>query len=174
MQDPDVVFESSRLAGRRWRPEDFDALYAVYSDPVAMRWVGEGEPITREQCEKWFEVTAANYAKRGYGMFALVERASGRVVGFGGLVHPGGQEEAEVKYAFLQSHWGRGLASEAVPALLEYGAARHGLRRIIATVAPDNLASQRVLAKAGMTRAEARLNDDGSTTLVFEWRARPL
>jgi ribosomal-protein-alanine N-acetyltransferase len=136
-----------------------------------MRWVGDGRPISRSECEEWIKVTEANYAKRGYGMFALVERDSGAIVGFAGLVHPGGQLEPEVKYAFLRAHWGVGLATEAVPRLLAYGASAHGLRRIIATVAPGNLVSQRVLAKAGMVLAHHRSNGDGSTTLVFEWRA---
>ena len=95
----------------------------------------------------------------------------GQVVGFCGLVHPGGQAEAEVKYAFLRSHWGQGLASEAVPALLAYGATQHRLTRIIATVAPANLASQRVLTKAGMSLSHQRRNEDGSLTCVYEWVA---
>lgn len=166
-----VIFDSARLRCRRWIASDFDALYAVYSDPEAMRWVDDGEPITRAECEQWFTVTAANYAKRGYGMFALEERVSGDVVGFCGLVHPGGQLDAEIKYAFRRDHWGKGLASEAVPQLLAYGAGHHGLSRIIATVAPDNAASQRVLAKSGMRFSQRRINDDGSVTLVYEWLA---
>jgi RimJ/RimL family protein N-acetyltransferase len=48
------------------------------------------------------------------------------------------------------------------------------MRQVIATVAPANLASQRVLAKAGMAEVEQRANDDGSTTCVFEWRGTSL
>jgi ribosomal-protein-alanine N-acetyltransferase len=166
-----LVFETSRLRCRRWIKSDFDPLYAVYSDSDAMRWVDDGQPITRAECERWFEVTHTNYRLRGYGMFALEDRESGEVVGFCGLVHPGGQVEAEIKYALRRSRWGAGLASEAVPALLSYGAQEHGLTRIIATVAPDNIASQRVLAKAGMRLAQRRTNDDGTTTLVFAWSA---
>lgn len=167
-----VVFRSERLLCRRWIPEDFGPLLAVYSDAEAMRWIGDGKPITRSECEEWFRVTDANYAKRGYGMFALVELASGSVIGFAGLVHPGGQPEPEIKYALLRSHWGRGLASELVPHLLAYGAEAHGLQRIIATVAPGNLVSQRVLAKSGMVLHSRRVDDDGDTTLVFEWTAK--
>jgi ribosomal-protein-alanine N-acetyltransferase len=166
-----TIFQSERLLCRRWIPEDLEALMAVYCDVQAMRWVGDGTPITRSQCEEWFKVTEANYAKRGYGMFTLVEHESSSVVGFAGLVHPRGQPEPEIKYALLRSQWGRGLASELAPALLAYGASAHGLRRVLATVAPGNLASQRVLAKAGMALATRRANEDGSTTLVFEWRA---
>ena len=115
-------------------------------------------------------MTESNYDRLGYGMFALEDRAAGRVVGFAGLVHPGGQPDAEIKYAFLRSEWGRGLASEAVPALLAHGASRHGLRRVIATVAPENLPSRRVLDKAGMTLVEQR-RDGPSEILVYEWLA---
>ena len=165
------VFETQRMRCRRWVDADFEPLLAVYSDPEAMRWVGDGKPISQEECEAWFQVTEANYAKRGYGMFALEETSSGRVIGFCGLVHPGGQELPEVKYAFLRSHWGQGLASEAIPGLLTYGNQYHSLLQIIATVALGNLASQRVLAKSGMRLSHRRTNEDYSVTLVFTWAA---
>lgn len=167
----EALFKTERLLCRRWQAQDIGPLHAVYSDPEAMRWVGDGQPLSRARCEEWFQVTETNYARRGYGMFALVEQASGTVVGFCGLVHPGGQHEPEIKYAFARAQWGRGLASEVVPALLAYGAARHGLQSIIATVAAKNLASQRVLLKAGMVLQKLRRNEDGSTTNVYEWHA---
>jgi RimJ/RimL family protein N-acetyltransferase len=135
-----------------------------------MRWVDDGQPITLAECAHWFEVTRANYEKRGYGMFALEEKASGKVIGFIGIVHPGGQIEAEVKYAFLRSHWGQGLATEAVTGLIDYGARVHGLSYMIATVAPANIASQRVLLKSGMERGELVDNDDGTQTQLFQWQ----
>jgi RimJ/RimL family protein N-acetyltransferase len=98
-----ALFQTNRLRCRRWTSADFDAVYAIYSDPVAMQWVGEGKPIAREACEKWFAVTEANYQTRGYGMFALDDLATGLMVGCCGLIHPGGQPEAEIKYAFLRS-----------------------------------------------------------------------
>ena len=167
----DTVVITARLVARRWRTSDLDALLAVYGDADAMRWVGEGRPITRPECEQWLEVTQANYEKRGYGMFALEEQASGTVVGFCGIVHPGGQIEPEVKYAFLRSQWGRGLATEAVGGLVEYGERSHALSYMIATTDPAITASHRVLRKAGFERGELRDNDDGSQTLLFYWRS---
>ena len=93
----DVVFTTDRLTVRRWRDADLPVLRAVYGDADAMRWVGEGRPITEDECVQWLGVTRANYGKRGYGMFAVEETTSADVVGFCGLVHPGGQLEAEVK-----------------------------------------------------------------------------
>ena len=75
-----------------------------------------------------------------------------------------------MKYAFLRTHWRQGLATEAVGDLLKYGEDSHGLTHMIATVDPENLASQKVLTKVGMAKTELRENEDGSQTQVFEWR----
>ena len=168
---PQVVFTTARLVARRWTHADIDAVEVVYGDADAMRWVGDGQPITRAECEQWMEVTFANYRTRGYGMFTLEDESSVSVIGFAGIVHPGGQSEPEIKYALLRAHWGRGVATEAAAGLLEYGATHHRLSRIIATTHPANIASHRVLLKAGMERGELRPNADGSQTLLFIWRA---
>lgn len=168
---PEILFETPRLIARQIGPADLADMLAVYGDEDAMRWVGDGKPITRDEAVGWLQVTADNYRKRGYGMSALVLRESGEIVGFCGLVHPGGQPEAEIKYALKRSYWGRGIATEAAAAMLAYGSQRHGLRYIIATTDPENIASHRVLVKAGMTRGDLVLEDDGSSTQVFEWRA---
>lgn len=165
------VFDSARLSCRRWRAADLPALLAVYGDPEAMRWVGDGDTLTAEDCANWLQVTEENYRQRGYGMFALEARDSGKVIGFCGLIHPGGQVEPEVKYAFLREHWGKGLASEVLRPLLTWGHEQCGLKRIIATIAPENAASCRVLIKAGMDFVEIRTEEDGCFSDVYEWIA---
>lgn len=166
----DTLFLTPRLRCRRWADADLPQVFAVYSDPQAMRFVGDGQPLTPEQAREWMDVTARNYATRGYGMFALEDRASGAVVGFCGIVHPGGQPEPEVKYAFLQQAWGRGLATEAVAALLAHAHRAFGLERVIATVAEGNAGSQRVMDKVGARLVQRRDRPDGHVTRVYEWR----
>ncbi|MEK8034911.1 GNAT family N-acetyltransferase [Ideonella sp. DXS29W] len=168
---PAAVFETSRLVARRVEVADAAAMHKVYGDAGAMRWVGDGKPLDLTQCEHWVEVTHRNYAARGYGMFALVSRESGLVIGFCGLVHPGGQAEAEIKYALCREHWGKGLASEAAAAMLAVASTDFGLQQVIATTATENVASHRVLLKAGMQRGPVQRNDDGSETQVFVWQA---
>ena len=167
----DSEFKTERLLVRRWRDSDLPALLAVYGDAEAMRWVGDGRAITQEECVQWLGVTRSNYEKRAYGMFAIEEHASPGVIGFCGIVHPGGQLEPEVKYALRRSHWGRGLATEAVSGLIAYGTSTHNLAFIIATTAPQNVASHRVLLKSGMRQGELRANDDGTHTQLFHWRS---
>ena len=166
-----ALFETPRLRVRRWLDADLPALVAVYGDADAMRWVGDGRPITHDECLQWLEVTRRNYEIRGYGMFAIESRAATGAIGFCGIVHPGGQPEAEVKYALRRDQWGQGLATEAVSGLIAHGHRVHGLTQLIATTAPANLASHRVLLKAGMARGELRVHDDGSSTQCFCWRA---
>jgi len=163
-----VVFKTRRLLCRRIVPADAPAMLRVYGDANAMRWVGDGNVLNQTQCRDWIAITQRNYAEKGYGMFALACRASGTVIGFGGIVHPGGQPEAEIKYALHRDHWGQGLATEAVRALLA-AAPLLGIRYVIATVAPENLPSQAVLLKAGMARGEIRVSDDGSSTQFFSY-----
>jgi RimJ/RimL family protein N-acetyltransferase len=165
--DAPTVFVSSRLRCRHWVAGDRAGLLEVYGDADAMRWVGDGSVLSEEDADRWLGITARNYARRGYGMLALEERATGELVGFAGLVHPGEQPEAEVKVALGRAWWGRGLATEAVRHLLEAAASSYGLDEAIATVAPANAASQRVLVKAGMTRRADRVEADGSRTRVF-------
>jgi len=169
--ESDSVLTTERLLVRRWRSDDLEPLLSIYGDADAMRWVGDGSPLTEEEALRWLEVTRANYVKRGYGMFALESLGTGAIVGFIGIVHPGDQPEPEVKYAFARQHWGKGLATEAVRALVTHGARAYGLRRIIATTAPENLASHRVLLKSGFEKSEVRANDDGTFTWVFSWTA---
>ena len=166
-----VIAETPRLQLRRLTADDVDALVVVYGDSDVVRWVGDHQPLPRADCERWVDVTHRNYVRRGYGMFAIDLREGERAVGFCGLVHPGDQPEAEIKYALRQDQWGRGLATEAARALLAWGAAQCGLRRVIATAAPQNEASHRVLLKAGLRRGALRANDDGSHTQLFEWTA---
>ncbi|MBD7924041.1 GNAT family N-acetyltransferase [Xanthomonas bonasiae] len=165
------IFKTARLIGRHLRPSDVDGLFAVYGDAEAMRWVGDGEPLDRAQCREWVAVSERNYRTRGYGMSALVDRADGQTIGFCGLVHPAGQAEAELKYAFRREHWGRGLATEAAQAMLAYAREELGLQHAIATAYPQNLASLRVLRKAGMHPAPTRTDADGTVICCFAWHA---
>lgn len=162
-----VLFHTERLRVRPLVDGDQAALLQVYGDADAMRYVGDGQPLSAALCDEWVHVTARNRTTRGYGMNAVEHVLTGQVLGFCGLVHPGGQVQAEVKYAFARAHWGQGHAREVVPALLHHGFVRHGLPEIIATVHPDHAVSARVLHGAGLRRQPDRHNADGSVSQVW-------
>ena len=170
MSSDTVVFMSERLVCRRWQDNDFRDVLGLYSDPLAMKFVDDGSPLSEPDCHKWFKITSQNYSARGYGMLKLSLRESpGSFIGCIGLVHPNKQVLPELKYALIPEVWGRGYATEAVSALLEYARSMLSLGRMIATVHPHNQPSQRVLEKCGFVVGLPRVNSDGTETLVYEY-----
>lgn len=167
------VFETERLVVRHLRDDDVDDFAALCGDPVAMRYMGDGQPLTREQTARWIEVSQANYRARGYGCFAVTLKPEDRLIGFCGLVGPPLQERVELIYAFAQPFWGRGLATEVAQAAIVYGFGCHGLERIEATIYPANHASQRVLEKIGMI-FQRRETDEHGVDTDFYAATRPL
>jgi [ribosomal protein S5]-alanine N-acetyltransferase len=167
-----VIFETLRLVARRITIQDVPAMHAVYGDEVAMRFVGDGVPLPVEGCVRWVAVTDANFVRYGHGMIALEEKATGEAVGFIGIVHPGGQPEPEVKYAFRRDKWGQGLATEALRGLVEYADRELLLPFLTATTHPDNEVSARILRGAGFQTAEDRVEESGDRTAVW-MRRRP-
>lgn len=167
-----TLFETARLRARHFEERDAEALYAICRDPLAMRWMGDGEPLSFEQCQEWITISQRNYATRGYGASAVELRAAAGLIGFCGLVYAPGSSQPEIIYAFGQPWWGQGYASEIVPAMLDYGATACGLTRILATIDPLNLASCRVAEKAGMRFVGLEPEPDGQIIRVYA-RERP-
>lgn len=163
-----IVFETARMRVRYLTPGDVDPLFEVCSDPVVMTYVGDGKPLTRDLCEKWITVSQENYRKRGYGAFYIESREDGSCVGICGIVYDPARTLPEIIYTFPQSRWGQGFATELVPALLHFGQHRCGLTKILATINPLNLVSQRVAIRAGMQfEGEEQDPGDGTWTQVY-------
>ena len=146
-------------------------MMAIYADRETVKYVGDSEPITLEECTRWIEVTDKNFEKRGYGMVGFESPDSGTLIACAGIVHPGQQPEAELKYAIHRNFWGQGYATEACNGLIRHARENWGITELIATVNPDNRPSQHVLSKLGFHIAELR-EEDGDITQV--WRLNNL
>lgn len=132
-----------------------------------MRYVGDGMVLSRQRCAGWIEESLADYATRGHGAWALELGGETQMAGYCGIVSARRRADPEIIYALRPSLWGRGLASELVPALLDYGFRTRGLKRLVATVRPENHASVRVLEKAGMNCAGEELGPEGILMLIY-------
>lgn len=91
----------------------------------------------------------ASYAAHGFGLWRVVDKASGEPVGICGLLQRDVLEDPDVGYAFLSRTEGRGYATEAARAAVDHDRKALGLGRIVAITTPENAASQRVLEKIG-------------------------
>jgi RimJ/RimL family protein N-acetyltransferase len=145
-----------RLTLRLPDAADLAALHVVFGDPAVMRFVGAGVALSREQLAASQSRVAEHWRRHGFGPFTCVERSTGAVVGEAGLQHIEDGAGIELTYTFARAVWGRGYATEAARAVLDWGFGPLHLERIMAVARPENLASQHVLHKLGM-RAEEDL-----------------
>jgi RimJ/RimL family protein N-acetyltransferase len=141
--------ETSRLQHRALSVDDAKFFYALNSHPDVMRWTGES-PLSSLDAAREAIVNYPDFDARGYGRWACVLKETGAVIGFCGLKYLPDLDAVDVGYRFLPQYWGQGLATEACRASLEFGFTTLHLDQIIALVLPENVASIRVLEKAGM------------------------
>lgn len=152
---------------RQFVPGDVDELHAVCGDRRTMRFVGDGMILGHRRCAAWIEESLVDYATRGYGASAVYVHGEAAMAGYGGIVTARRRADPEIIYALRPRFWGRGLASELVPALLSFGFGPCGLKRLVATIRPENHASLRVVEKAGMHCAGEELGSEGILMLVY-------
>jgi len=162
-----VILHTNCLRVRQFTTADVDALHAICGDRRTMRHVGDGMVLSRRRCAEWIDESLVDYATHGRGAWALELAASPGVVGYGGIVSARRRADPELIYALRPDLWGRGLASELVPALVGHAWQAFGLRRLVALVHPDNGASVRVLEKAGLHCAGEELGPEGVVMLMY-------
>jgi RimJ/RimL family protein N-acetyltransferase len=147
-----IELRTARLLLRTPQATDVEALHAaVFGDRGAMRFSSHGPARDREESAVWLGRHLDHLALYGFGMGPVIERASGAMVGFAGLVHlEFTLPDVELGYRLHPSVWGRGVATEAARAWLRYGLDTLGLERVVAVVDPLNTASRGVLRKCDM------------------------
>lgn len=148
MGNPALLFESERLGYRKFSPDDAAELFRLNSDPEVIRYTGD-LPFASEQDARAFVQGYDRYRKDGFGRWSVIDRSSHEFLGWCGLNRI--DADVDLGYRFFRSAWGRGYATEAARACLDYGFDRLGLSRIIARALPENVASWKVLEKVGMT-----------------------
>ena len=155
--DVGPVILTQRLELRPFRADDLEALLVVLGDPEVMRYVGtRREPLTRDEVRDALGRAAAHWKAHGFGPLAVVELAGDALVGDAGLQLLEAGTDVELTYTLARGVWGRGYATEAAVAVVEWGFAELTLDRVVAVADPGNAASHRVLEKAGFLRTGVR------------------
>ena len=157
--------ETQRLTHRAFTVGDADAAFALNSNPAVMRFTGE-PLLASVEAAKRFIAEYPDFDRVGYGRWACILKETQSIIGFCGLKYLPEFDVVDVGFRFLPHYWGRGLATEACAASLDFGFRTLGLDQIVAFVMPDNIASVRVLEKAGM-QFDTEFVYDGELTLRF-------
>lgn len=164
---------TERLELRPWRdePGDLDAYAALCADPDVMRFIGDGNPLTRPQAAAQLSRFADHWRQHGFGLRAAVLRDSGEIAGFVGVaragqpgVRPG---DVEIGWRLARRHWGRGLATEGALAVRDHAFAQLRRARLVAFVRPANEGSIAVMRKLGMEPLKDALCGFGRPMRIF-------
>jgi len=144
------ILETPRLLLREFLPSDVPALALVLSDRIAMRFYPQ--PYDDEGVLDWINRNRWRYQADGYGLWGMVQKSTGELIGDCGLIKQmvGGTDETEIGYHVRRDCWGQGLATEAARACRDYGFANLPVERLISLIRPENLQSRRVAEKNGM------------------------
>lgn len=144
-----LQIETPRLILRPPRREDFEGWAAFAGDAEATRFVGGLQP--RAMAWRTFAGMVGAWHLQGFAMFSLIEKSSGRWVGRCGPWQPEGWPGTEVGWSLSRDAWGKGYATEAAIAAMDWAVDVLGWTDIIHTIDPANLPSQRVAERLGAT-----------------------
>ncbi len=149
-----VFLETERLLLRRFTLADLDNLFDLDSDPEVMRFVG-GTPTPRDLIEHEFLPAYLRYYQSGdrYGFWATIEKSTGTFLGWFHFrpLEGASPDVPELGFRLRTAAWGQGYATEGSRALIRKGFTELGVERVVASTFADNLASRRVMEKAGLT-----------------------
>jgi RimJ/RimL family protein N-acetyltransferase len=145
------LIETERTILRWFEKDDVDGILTVLGNPEVMRFSSVGLH-TREQCEEFIDFCLSRYKEKGYGLFAVVEKESSRVIGYCGFYNLSidGKDEVEIGYRLHPSVWNKGMGTEVASAVRDFGFNEMGFDRMISAIEAENIASIRVAEKNGM------------------------
>lgn len=144
-----LKLETRRLILRPMLATDFEGLLIIFTDPKVMASFG-GEVFSRAHMDRWLKRNLEHQIDFGYGLFSVIHKEKGTLIGDCGLERMDSENAAELGYDFRSDYWNQGLAAEAALAVREYAFDVLHLPRLISLIRVGNLASKRVAEKVGM------------------------
>lgn len=147
------TLETERFLLRAATPGDAADMFRVMSDPQVTRYFGTLPMAAPAQAQERIHAIEKAFEEHSGVRWVIADRASGRLIGTCGFwrllkLH----DRAEIGYELAQEWWGRGVMTEAVGAMLQFGFTRMGLHTVEAQIHPANNGSRRVLEKLGFVQ----------------------
>lgn len=162
------VLETDRLILRLPQRQDFDRFAEMYGDEETARYIGGH--LARAAAWRKFLAMPGAWAIQGFAMFSVVEKATNLWIGQLGPWQPEGWPGTEVGWAFHKSAWGRGYATEAGIAAIDWAFENLGWADVIHSIDPGNLASQALAQRLGSRkRGPGKLPEPFETVPVEIW-----
>lgn len=144
------LFTSERLRFRLFTMEDVMLIHELNHDPEVLKYAHELPSTPERAQERLTNSLLLQYRQHGYGRWAVHLKEDDTFIGWCGLKFRPERNETDLGYRFKKAYWGKGYATEAACACINYGFQRLLLQRITATAHVENIASQKVLQHTGM------------------------
>lgn len=162
---------TARLRGERMTMAHLPDIRRMHQNEDFMAYLGGVR--TEEETVSYLERNVAHWDEHGFGMWVLCARATGELMGRGGLRHLDvhGADEIVIGYAFFPEFWGRGFATEIARTCVAIARDRLGPESVVSDALPTNAASRRVMVKAGLVY-ERDVTLDGIPLVLY--RSPPL
>jgi len=149
-----MTLETPRLILRRWQTSDSEPFQRINSDPAVVEFLLK--PLSLEESDSLMNRIEKHFDQFGFGLWALELKSSKELIGFTGLSRPNFETHftpcVEVAWRLAKAAWGKGLASEAARAAIDFGFKNAGLEEIVSFTVPANLRSRAVMERIGMKR----------------------
>jgi RimJ/RimL family protein N-acetyltransferase len=156
---------TDRLHLRPFRPDDFEAHAAICADPEVMRYIRAG---ALPRVDAWWQMARymGHWQIRGYGLWAVVERSTSRLIGHLGFLNPEGGHGFELGWALARHAWGKGYALEGTRAAVHHAFTALNRDHIACLIRPENTRSIRLAERLG-GKLEHEVEESGRRLLVY-------
>lgn len=161
-----TTLKTARLRLRLFREDDFEDYARLCADPEVMRNLGHGHTLGREDAWRQMAFFLGHWQLRGFGMWAVEERGRLGIIGRVGFHQPEGWPGFELGWALARDSWGKGYATEAARAALQFAFTELGRDRVISLIHADNTRSIRVAERVG-ERLEGRVEEWGKELSLY-------
>ena len=138
--------------------DDLDSLREILQDEETM--VAYEGAFTDEETQKWLDWQRTLYREKGYGLWAVILKENGAMIGQCGLTMQTWKDQRvlEIEYLFNRSYWHKGYATEAAKACKEYAFKILKAPEVCSIIRDTNIASQNVAIRNGMKKKDTWTN----------------
>lgn len=171
MSEHNLFIETDRLILRPFTEADIAGAYEMNLDVEVSKYTGDGGVVSYDEIARRIkEHVLADYQKYGYGRLAVEVKGGDKFIGFAGLKYLEDLKAVDLGYRFMSNYWGKGYATEAARALVDFGFKTLGLKELIAMTLPENQGSIRVLEKLHFNY-DKQMMDEGDLVNLYRLKS---
>lgn len=160
------LLRTTRTALSPFPLQKLERFYAINTDPFVRQYLWDNEIISRDLAISILEQNRDYFEDRAYGLWEIVELEHGGTIGYAGLWYFFDEPQPQLIYALLPAYTGRGLATEAASAIIDYAFSTLDFSYLIAATDAPHLSSQGVALRLGMEEVK-RAVMEGKETVFF-------